>query len=82
MSKHERNIVATLQRGRRKEIIWTRTYARLDTAQPRALAMAISRDVQPGDVIEVAHARSGMQLGTVKVGLGKVTATWVWEDEG
>lgn len=51
-------------------VIWTRHYARLDRAIPRAVQLAML-DGQPGDVIEFAHAEFGFQIATLKLSVGK-----------
>ena len=56
-----------------------RHYARLDTAAARAIQLLILSG-EPGDVAELAHLGTGMQLGWVKVQAnGTVTCFWDWE---
>lgn len=73
-----RPIVATfLHRGGAP--MGTRTYARLDTAIPRATQILL-QEGKPRDVVEFSHADTGLQIGTIKVHTGgKMTTSWVWD---
>lgn len=71
------NIVATWTRKR--EPINTRRYARLDTAIPRC-TQRIMELGEPGDVIALSHAVTGLDLGYIKVKVGAVLEThWIWD---
>lgn len=59
-------IATTFRRG---SILYVRTYARLDTAVRRTTQLAVQSGY-PGDVVEFADDRTGMQLGTVRVRTG------------
>jgi len=73
----QRNLVATLLRGNKP--VWSRRYARLDTAIPRCTQLALLEG-HPRDVIELSHAETGMQIGTVKLGVGnRIVSTWAWD---
>lgn len=73
----ERNIIATLLR--KNKVIWVRHYGKLDTAVPRAVQLAM-RVGEPRDVVELSHAHTGLQLGTVKLHVnGKLTTDWIWD---
>lgn len=61
-----RAISATLYRGRSKEKVWTRYYNWMDTAMPRAVALAIQTGVE-GDVVEFASTELGFQIGVLHV---------------
>lgn len=61
--------MASLFRGKKKEKVWTRYYAWMDTAMPRAVALAMQTgevgDV--GDVVEFSSIELGFQIGTLHV---------------
>lgn len=74
----ERMIVATLHRKR--EAIWSRRYSRLNTAIPRLTYHALEIG-EPGDVMELYHAVTGLQIGTIRLKVGnKLEANWVWDE--
>ena len=60
--------------------VWKSRYARLDTAIPKIVQFALHR-IFPGGVISVYHAVTGLEIGTVKVGVGKVTCSWLWDSK-
>lgn len=66
-----RQISATLFRstGPRKprEPVWTRKYAWMDTAMPRAVQIPL-REGEVGDLIEFSGEQAGFQLGTIELG--------------
>ena len=72
----ERNIVAILHRKNGQ--VWRRNYARLDTAIRRVTQLAVTEG-EPKDVVEIAHAVTGLQIGTMKVGVNSLRASWVWD---
>lgn len=75
----ERLLVATLYRGKKKEQVWARHYIRVETAIP-TLTLHLMRIGQPGDVMEVAHKITGLQIGTIKLHVNnKMTTDWVWD---
>ena len=58
-----------------------RRYLRLDTAAARATQLLIAFG-EPGDVAELAHLGTGMQLGWVKVNAnGTLSCWWDWTDD-
>ena len=61
-----RKIVATLFRGKKKEKVWTRYYSWMDTAMPRAVALALNTG-EIGDVVEFSSVELGFQIGTLHV---------------
>ena len=73
-----RKIAATLLRH--NQPLWTRTYARLDSAIPRLSQIALL-SAQPRDVIEIYSTITHKQLGTIKVGVGKLVTDYIWENE-
>ena len=73
--KKEFNIVATLYRANRP--VWCRRYLKLDNAIKRAAELAVQTGA-PKDVVEFHHNVTGMQIGTLKVGVNSLTARWVW----
>ena len=79
---YERNIHAQLHRkvsARNSEVVWNRSYARLETACRRAVELMILEG-QAGDVIEVFHNVTGLQIGTVKMSVvGKLSVDWVFD---
>lgn len=73
-----RPIVATWLRNH--EPILTRSYSKIDNALPR-MTYHMMFHAKPGDVIELSHRDTGMQLGTMKAKLGnKIESWWVWEE--
>lgn len=55
-------------------------YARIDTALPR-LTYHVLHLASPGDVVELSHVVTGMQLGTITVHAGgRLETTYVWEE--
>lgn len=61
-----RRVVATMTRGRSKEVIMVRRYSYFDTAMPRMLQLAISY-CNEGDFIEFASIEHGFQLGILHI---------------
>lgn len=58
--------MASLFRGKKKEKVWTRYYAWMDTAMPRAVALALQTG-QVGDVVEFSSVELGFQIGILHV---------------
>lgn len=77
MSASPRNILASRVRG--GVLLDFRRYVRLDTAIRRQTELAYLEG-QPGDVIEFAHAETGMQIGTIKVQVRRLVTNWVWDN--
>ena len=61
-----RKIMASLFRGKKKEKVWTRYYAWMDTAMPRAVALALQTG-QVRDVVEFSSVELGFQIGILHV---------------
>lgn len=61
-----RKIMASLFRGKKKEKVWTRYYNWMDTAMPRAVALALQTG-EVGDVVEFSSVELGFQIGTLEV---------------
>jgi hypothetical protein len=75
---YERKFQAILHRrdGNKRVQVWTRTYARLETACRRAVELCMI-DGKVGDVIEVTHMLTGHQYGTVKYHAdGRLSVAW------
>lgn len=72
--KTERNILVTYHS--RKARNWTRRFVRLNTAMRRASELALA--AKPWDVFELSHSLTGLQIGTIKVGVNSLRATWIW----
>jgi hypothetical protein len=68
-SPHRRRVVATMYRGKSKDIIMVRTYGYFDTAMPRMLQLAISY-CNEGDFIEFSSIEFGHQLGVLHIRKG------------
>lgn len=66
---NRRRIVATMTRGKSKDIIMTRHYNYFDTAMPRMLQLAISY-CNEGDFIEFVSTEFGHQLGVLYIRRG------------
>ena len=77
MSASPRNIIASRTRG--NLLLSVRRYVRLDTAIRRQTELAYLEG-RPGDVIEFAHAETGMQIGTIKVQVRRLVTNWVWDN--
>lgn len=58
--------MASLFRGKKKEKVWTRYYAWMDTAMPRAVALAMQTG-EVGDVVEFNSIELGFQIGMLHV---------------
>ena len=65
----KRRIVATMTRGRSKDVIMVRRYSWFDTAMPRMLQLAMTY-CNEGDFVEFASADYGWQLGVLHVRKG------------
>ena len=76
----ERNLVVELHRD--QEVVFRRRYARIDTAAPRCVQLAVLEG-HVGDVFELSHAQTGLQIGTVRVGVrgSKQTINVAWHVE-
>lgn len=68
-SPSRRRVIATMTRGKSKEVIMVRHYNYFDTAMPRMLQLAISY-CNEGDFIEFASTEFGHQLGVLHVRKG------------
>ena len=64
-----RRVLATMTRGKSKEVIDVRRYAYFDTAMPRMLQLAISY-CNEGDFIEFSSIEFGFQLGVLYIRKG------------
>jgi len=71
MTTNPRRIVATMTRGKSKDIIMVRRYSYLDTAMPRMMQLAMTY-CNEGDFIEFASDEHGFQLGTMHIRKGGV----------
>lgn len=79
-SKHERTVAATIHRASQhsedRDRRMTRKYSKVANAFNRMLGfMALSGYV--GDVCEIYHVTSGMQLGTIKVSATGRLKFWI-----
>lgn len=73
----KRNIVAVWYRN--NQPIWKQSYARIDTALPRATFHTMHK-AQPLDVIAFHHAETGLELGWIKAHAGgKITSKFIWD---
>ena len=65
-----RRIVATLLRstgpGQKREPVWVRRFAWLDTALPRCTQLALNYG-QPGDIVEIVSLDLHIQIGYLEV---------------
>lgn len=61
-----RRVIATMYRGKSKEVTMVRRYSYFDTALPRMLQLSISC-CNEGDFIEFASMDFGNQLGTLHI---------------
>lgn len=67
---------------RKGKIMTLRHYVRLDTSIP-TITRNLILNGEPGDVVEFAHAETGMWIGTLKLRLSKgqanLDSSWVWD---
>ena len=63
---NRRRVVATMTRGKSKDVIMVRHYSYFDTAMPRMLQLAITY-CNEGDFIEFNSAEFGHQLGVLHI---------------
>jgi hypothetical protein len=68
-SPSRRRVIATMTRGKSKEVIMVRHYSYFDTAMPRMLQLAISY-CNEGDFITFDSAEFGHQLGVLHIRKG------------
>lgn len=74
----KRPITAELHRAGR--VIWTRHYARVSTALPRALQVLILEG-HPRDTIAFSHQDLGFEIGTLRIHAGgKIVITLTGSD--
>ena len=66
LKTNHRRVIATMYRGKSKEVIMVRHYNYFDTAMPRMLQLAISY-CNEGDFIEFASTQIGHQLGVLRI---------------
>lgn len=66
---NRRRVVATMTRGKSKEVIMVRYFSYFDTAMPRMLQLAISY-CNEGDFVEFASTEIGHQLGILHIRKG------------
>ncbi len=71
-----RPIVATVVRKRK--VVDVRRYAYLNNAIKRMSELAML-ELEPKDVVEFSHNDTGLQMGTLKVGIGELKANWIWD---
>lgn len=64
-----RRVVATMTRGKSKDVILVRHYSYFDTAMPRMLQLALSY-CNEGDFVTFTSAEYGFQLGIMYVRKG------------
>lgn len=70
-----RNLVASwIRKG---DVIRTLSYTKCNNAVSRMTYHALHK-AEPGDVIEVSHRHTGLWVGTIKVGVGKLSTSWLW----
>lgn len=75
----EREIIAVMCRGKTKRVIWSSRYLKIDNAIPR-LTFHLMRTGQPGDGVELSHAVTGLQIGTMKLSANNVLKSeWIWD---
>jgi hypothetical protein len=73
-----RHISVTLHRlhGKTLRPVWTRKYARIDTAIPR-MSLYLALEGEVGDVVEFHLTTNGMQVGTMRLRATGVLET-IW----
>lgn len=58
-----------------------RRYSYVDTAVPRTIQL-VMRDGKVGDIYEISHAVTGLQIGVIKVrAAGGIDTKFIWDDE-
>lgn len=77
----ERNIMVRHFTVGRPQNSQVRRYAYIDTAVPRTIQLAM-RDGKVGDVYEIAHNVTGLQIGTIKIkAAGGIETKFIWGDD-
>jgi len=66
---YRRRVVATMYRGKSKEVILVRHFAYFDTAMPRVVQLAISYGNE-GDFVEFHSQEFGFQIGVLQIKKG------------
>jgi len=60
----------------------THRYYALAENAVKAVSLWAVTDGHVGDVIEVTHRYTGLQIGTIKVtARGRLDSQWIWEDK-
>lgn len=58
----------------------TRRYSKIDNAVPRLVQLAM-KEGRVGDVVEVFHDITSLQLGTIRMKAnGTLDIKWIWEE--
>lgn len=63
---YRRRVVATMMRGKSKEVILKRHFAYFDTAMPRLMQLAINYGNE-GDFVEFYSHELGFQIGILRI---------------
>lgn len=66
---YRRRVVATMYRGKSKEVILVRHFAYFDTAMPRVVQLAINYGNE-GDFVEFHSHELGFSIGTLRIKKG------------
>lgn len=66
---YRRRVVATMYRGKSKEVILVRHFAYFDTAMPRVVQLAMNYG-NDGDFVEFHSQELGFQIGVLKIKKG------------
>lgn len=77
----ERNIVVVCHSRGRLSSEYKRRYSYLDTAVPKTIQRAM-RDGAVGDVFEIYHHITKLQIGTIKIrAAGGIETQFLWSDD-
>ncbi len=71
-----RNVLALWTR--KGQPVRTLSYTKIDHAIPK-LTRHVMQKAEPGDVIEIIHRHTELHLGTLKVKVGGLTSSWIWD---
>lgn len=71
-----RNLITKWYRG--PLLVRTLSYKKTDNVLP-GLTRHIMAQGEPGDVIEVTHRHTELHIGTVKVRVGGIDSSWLWD---
>jgi len=64
---------------RKNKPVIQRRYAELKNGIRKMSELAVT-DLEPRDVVEFSHERTGLQIGTIRVGVNSTRTSWIWDE--